>query len=330
MPERIAPLVAAALLAAGCTDLAEVDTAYSAGVRYVSSSDLTVTACSEPIEGAASLLPLPGRIWVATTGGRIVELGSDDLAEDTSWTVGAPFSAGYCEMELSVTGKSVYLVGAAGSILELDVLDGSTRDEFHLCDSPTLLVYSADSPYLYVGDAASRRVMEVSQRTHDVTRYAQLDATPICMSRTRSPESLAVGTTLGSELLSLETVGYVRRILLRLGAPMPAVTDLPGDTALCAVLGAGQSDLLVTVPLPSPEPGQHLYTGAVEVGGTAHLLCPGELGHAFLLSYLGGGLSRLCRYDSRRGVVEATVEIPGYPVDMETTGLGNLAVLTVE
>ncbi len=322
------------ILAAGCTDLTEYGAAFDAGLHLVTTPELTVAASSGPIASARCVLPLADRVWVATTEGRVIEMESGTLIELRSWSVGPPFTSGYFEMVRSYGGSYVYMIGGLSSLLQLDVVDGSVLDEFTVCDAPVLLLPDRSEPYLFVADAAGERILEVSQSQHSVRRSVSLYASPLCMEHHHTPDTMLVGTDEGALMLSSGGAGIIGRRPVEEDVPLLALARTGSDSVMCGVMGPGDDDEVVTITRLMPdsmEPGFRIWSGAVPIQGSPHMVAGDtDSFRAYVLSYLGEGESRLVCYNYRTSAIERELVLPGYPMDMEATGEGNLMVLTTE
>jgi hypothetical protein len=331
---RITPIIAALLsLAAGCTDLTEFDGTYSAGLYVISTSDLSVTASAGPISNARSVCSMAGRIWVATTDGRILDYDTTTMELAATRMVGTASPSAYSEMVFSPMENSVYLIGPFGSLLEIGFPDGSVEEEFSVCEAPKMLVVDDDGPFLYVSDAATDRILEIRLETNHQSRMCQLSSQPVCMCNSEDRiDTLVAGTLAGSVLLSTTGSGIIRQWRFDESLIL-AVTGIPGDSIHCAVRRSSGGDEVVTLRsfFPDSMGGNFGWTGAVQVAGDTHFISPGtDMVHAYVLSYIGGSTSRLVSYDHENYRIDGTLDLPGYPMDMEMTPGGNLVILTVE
>jgi len=317
----------------GCTDITEYSNVLEAGLHVVSAPDLTVTASFEGIRGGRSVCPMAGSVWVATTEGRILSFDTGTLQQDTSWTVGPSSPSSYSEMVFSPTENSVYLTGPYGTIIELACPDGAILDDFSVCEAPELLVVDDDGPFLYMVDAATDRILEVRLQSNHVTRSSQLQSPAVCLcNNDLRRDTLVLGTLDGARILSTTGTGILRSIQFD-DALLLGVTGIPFDSIHCAVRRTAGSDQIVTLDVFFPDTlgGGSSWTGAVAIDGEIHRIAPGtDRVHAYVLSYVGGSTSRLVSYDFRECRVDATLDLPGYPMDMRMTPSGNLAVLTVD
>jgi len=320
-------------LAAGCTDLTEYDGTYSAGVYVISGPDLTISASAGPIRNARSVCPIAGHVWVATTDGRLLDYDSTTMELTATWLVGAASPSAYSEMVFSPMENSVYLIGPFGTILEIGFPDGQMEDDFSVCEAPTLMVVDDDRPYMYVSDAATDRLLEIRIETNHQSRMCQLASPPVCLCNSGNRvDTLVAGTLEGSELLSTIGPGIIRHWRFDESAILE-VTGIPDDSIYCAVRRSSGGDEVVTLRafLPDSMGSTFGWTGAVPIAGDLHFICSGtDMVHAYVLSYLGGSVSRLVSYDHENYLIDGTLDLQGYPMDLEMTPGGNLVVLTIE
>jgi len=319
------------MLPAACTNLTEYDASYQAGLYLVSAPGLTVAASTGPITGGRSVCQVPDAFWVATTEG-IIQRYDTTLQLESEWRVGQPSPSAYSEMVFSPMENSVYVTGPYGSIVEVTSPEGEIQADFTPCEAPTHLLVDDDGPFMYLVDGATDRLLEIRLETNNQSRVAQLYAPALCLcnSETRD-DTLVLGTTEGTELISAIGSGILRQWRFD-DSLIVEVTGIPGDSIHCGVLRMPDGDRVVTLRSFFPDSmwSSSGWTGAASLQGDVHFLCPGTDGlHAYVLSYLGNSTSRLISYNHKTYSIDGTLEIPGYPVDMEATSGGNLVILTV-
>ncbi|MCK5116298.1 MAG: hypothetical protein KAR44_06830 [Candidatus Aegiribacteria sp.] len=315
------------LIVSGCTDLTEFDHTLRAGVKIISTPDLSVIHTIENLPGARSLCSLPECFIVATMEGTLICFDLESYQQTGSFSIGNPSSSGYSEMEYSPLESSVYIIGALGQIVELHVPDMEIIDNFSVCETPVDIEVASGKPYFYVASSNSRRIYEVRQENNVVSRSCALPSSPTCMAIDHTQDTMLVGTLAETELVSTGVSVMRRRKMSKFPAIL-AIESIPGNISirLCAVFR--YPGIMATVQSYFAPP---LYGGSVSLDGDIHYMCTDSAGnYAYVLSYLGNNISRLISYNCISYSIESQIDLQGYPLDLEMYPGSTLLVLTAE
>ncbi len=313
---------------AGCTNLTEYDMALSAGLHIISPEDFTVIETIPDIEGARSLLLHSGNVFVVSTEGMIFRYDAETMELVDQSQIGSPSPAGYSDAVYSTTSKTAYIIGSYGNILELSLPECTVVDQFSVCQSPIKLATGADSPYLFVADGPSSRVYQVR-----VDGNRPGDNVPVCfsinhMAPCQNPDSMLVATTDGISLVSVLSPVLLRVAQLVREDPYVLMAAIPEDTMFVGVrpFDVGMLDVLNPV-FPPPPSMQHC--GSIS-GDPFRIAISGNRQCAYILTHLAANnTSRLYSYNYGLMEIDRTLDIPGYPLDLEVIG-GAIYVLTTE
>ncbi|RKZ06353.1 hypothetical protein DRQ25_14110, partial [Candidatus Fermentibacteria bacterium] len=294
----IACTAAALLILCGCTDLTEFDRTLRAGINIIHTPDLSVVYTIENISGARSLCIIDDYYLVATTEGTLIRFDLATHQQTGVFTIGSPSSAGYFEIEYSPTENSVYIIGALGQIVELQVPDMELIDNFSICETPVDIELDADieNPNFYVAAATLPRILEVKKKNNGVSRSCNLPVSPICMAI--GQDTILVGTLAETEIVSIRA-GVMRRRRMSHFPGILAIETVPTDTTFCAVFDLSTDRVAIILNyfpnIVSPSP---LWIGQKSLDGNIHYMCAEPDGsHVYVLSYLGDNTSRLVSYN---------------------------------
>lgn len=332
MVTRIALAAALLLLAVSCTDLTEYDDTYSAGVTSFSIYDLSPGGSIPDIAGARSLCATSKHLLVATTEGYLESYDPGSLEHTGSYPVGSPSPSGYFFMDHSRYENSVYLIGAFGQIIEFSASTLSISDVFSVCESPVAMEFMEYEPYYYVADFSSSRILELRAETNGVCRQRTLESSPLCLAMDHTQDTMLVGTTGITELLSVGSSGLIYRRAMSDWPRIDAIEAVPNDTTLCTVFEISSSDFRLSLVFRyfPPYGGGALWENVDFLPGDMHYLAVDTAGQrAFVLSYEGGDSSLLSGYYLEDHSLIGEVKVPGYPMDLDC-GDNSVYALTIE
>lgn len=321
----------ASLMGLSCAKLTEYDLSWESSLRVYSPEDLSLVASFPEMTAPRSMMIVPGMVFVASTEGIVYSFDAVTRELIAQHQVGPASASGYGRMVFSPTEGTAYLIGATGKILELSIPDCEVLDEFSLGTSPfDLEVTAGNSGYLWVADASSNNIYQVrlSDNLNLATTHFYGTQIVQCMEALWGADTLIVGT---SELV------YRVEIMAAGGIRKSYVGDVSGSfTALGAIANSGnlaavrQTTLGILEPYASMSvPPVPSFTGLVSAPGSLHRTADaGDYNHAIVLSYLGDMTCRLSRYyywDPAE--IVHSVDIQGYPMDMQVSGGGDIYVL---
>lgn len=340
---KLAVVFVTALLIKGCINVTEHEVGYTAGLQVFSASDFSTLTVIPDIPGARSLLIYPNNIFVVSTEGKIFRYDSETMELIEEYQIAAASAAGFSEIVYCSTKNSAYLIGAHGNILEISLPDCTVLDEFSVCQAPVKLALASGSRNLFVGDGTTSRVFQVATSNNSVPGSVELffnidlmEALPL-----RSPQntdSMIVSTTDGlsmveawgpGNLRSVYLEQYYNRAVLEFAAvPLDSFFVFIGHSISHDRSSVGSYRL--TVPyVPPPATPLYKYFGQQRIPNNINMLSMGhDYLHAYVLSYLGDNTCRLSAYNYRTYEITREVDIPGYPIDIQASGGGNIYVLT--
>ena len=315
-----------------CTDLTEYDDTFKAGVSSFELTDLSPRGGVADISGARSLCATSKHLLVATTEGYLESYDPGSLEHTGSYPVGSPSPSGYFFMDHSRYENSVYLIGAFGQIIEFNASTLSISDVFSVCESPVAMEFMENEPYYYVADFSSSRILELRAETNGICRQRTLESSPLCLAMDHTQDTMLVGTTGVPELLSVGSSGLIYRRAMSNWSKITAIEAVPNDTTLCAVSQSSTSGFRISLILRyfPPYGGGTLWETVDLLPGDMHYLAVDTAGQrAFVLSYDGGGSSLLSGYLLEDRSLIGTVDVPGYPMDLDC-GDDAVYALTIE
>ncbi len=315
-----------------CTNIAEHDMAFKAGLHIISPEDFSTVSTITGISGARSLLIYPGNIFIASTEGIIYRYNSENLELVEEYQIDSPSPAGFSQMVYSTLENTAYLTGSTGKILEIGMPDCTVLDEFCICQSPVKLALGRGSNYLFVADGPSNRIHQVAIKSNRPYDSASIYFTINCMESCPSSDSMLVGTSSTINMIEVLSPTIIRNTTVYELSPgescmaLAAVTD---DSIFVGVLGnhIGIVDAFTAIQFPPPP----IFYGGVKIEGNSHFIAMGQdWQHAYVLSYLGDYTSRLVSYNHSSHTISQEVQIPGYPLDLKVSGNGVIYALTTE
>ena len=317
----------------GCHKVTEFDEAFNGGLYVISSQDFTTTNYVPGIIGARSLLVYPGNIFIASTEGVVFRFDSESMTLVDEYIVGTAYPSGFTQMALNASGNSAYLIGSYGQIVELSLPDCTVKDIFTVCHSPVAIAFAPGIPsYLYVGDGPSHSINQVSASTNTLLTSEESFFNINCIEPGWYADTILVGTSdplimiqehgQGSISLNASNITGARNA--------QAISSIPYDSTFVVV---SDSTIGVLEFFENPAPGEPFgaVNNAVRLTGSNHLMAMGtDWQHAYILSYIGDFTCRLTSYNYAFNQIDEEVDLPGFPLGIETTSSGNIYVLTCE
>ncbi len=329
---RILRAFAAALVLLSCAGVTEYDLNWQSSLRVYSPSDLSLIASYPEMTSPRSMMITPGMVFVASTEGVVYAFDSQTRELLGEHVVGAPSASGYSAMVHSPSEGTAYLAGTTGMILELSLPDCQVIDEFSVCSSPfDLAVSNGFHGYLWIADASSNTIFQVKLSDNSLAGQKAFLETEIiqCIEPIWSSDSIMVGTSsLVYRVWNSGSGGLVRTFLTDAMGSFSTLDAIVNTLQLTAVMDSRLGVLYPfaydTIP---PEPS---FKKFVQIEGSLHRA--GDAGdgqHAFALTYLGNLTCRLWKYFYvGSGEILFSSDIPGYPLDMQVSGGGDIYVLS--
>lgn len=313
-----------------CSDITEQEIVFDAGLYAVSPEDFSIISSFQDMSSPRCLMIYPGRIFAASTEGRVYCYDSETYSLIDSYIVGTGSPAGYHRMVFSPAENSAYLIGATGKILELSMPDCQVTDEFLVGPFPADLCITSGSPgYLWVVDSSANRLYPVKLNGNTtVGSYSLSEVMQMtCMEPFYSPDSLMLGTSNGAVRVILQPSGALYTKTEK-GGYYHSITAIPDRTYFATVIGTDPGVLAIQsftsdTLIPDFNP--------VLLEGNFHFSVPGnDNNHLYVLSSLGNGQSRLTSYSYITGNVLMQKDFEGFPLDLKVSGSGMIYVLTYE
>jgi len=314
-----------------CTNMAEYDITWQSSLVTLSSVDLSVTSVFQEVTSPRCIMVCPGYVFIASTEGKVYSFSTAGRELTGESIVGAPSPSGYSGMVYSPDEGTAYLIGAAGKILELSIPDCLVIDEFTVCASPAELEISPGNPgFLWVADPTENTIHRVNLQTN--ASYGQVNYSGEtlfqCMEASFARDTLLVGTSyLVYRLEVLESGGLRSTFIDGLTGSFEDISAIPGEAFYIAVV----SDMIgVLYPYGdytfSPSSS---FTAYDALEGDLHQTAAGsDSVHAYVLSYLGGGISRISSFSCGEDIgIDRYVDLEGYPLDIEVSEEGDIYVL---
>ncbi len=319
---------------AACHQVTEYGDTGTAGIHIINGFDMTVEGTLVGIEGGRSLLSTGGLLVVAANTGMVYWIDTNTMAIDRAILAGQPFPSGYSDMALSREG-TIYLIGGYNSIIEISPNSGIVLDEFTVGPAPLAIAIEPQDSFLYVADGVDDQLREVLTSTNSIVRSKQLPFT-VCSIVPFDPRdefiphrAAFVGACRDTSYAMIVRVDelLITAEPVHLAGPGSDIAAMP-DTSILLMTHPYRPDGVtadVTLATYHPPPELSDLTW-LSVEGDARLACL-SFGGFFVASWLGGGVTRVTRIDPFTGFITGSVDVPGYPWDMEPHGL-SVAVLT--
>lgn len=326
------------LLQCGCSSLTEYEILYEAGLNVYSPVDLQHLRTIE-IDPDARCLTVSGEtVYLGCTDGyaRSYSIETLDLLGEIQ--AGQPSPSGYLDMEYCEYRSSLYLTGAAGTVVEISLPQFEVTDEFSPCATPVELeITQGDPGYLWVVDRTGNSVHQIHLDTNGHCGSVTYSAEQVVAAIEASiyPDSLLVGTSYGFFRLDSQAPGVLRSSWMKgVYRKCMALTAIPGDSNFIAVLELTQSssevgELCAYDDSAYVSPPERFYN-SVSVPGDVFLLESGTDGdYVYFLTSGDPGESVLGAYRTgEEYAIETQVEVPGNPLDLTVSETGEVYVLT--
>ena len=319
----------AALLLTACSNFAEYSGTPSAGLLILDPDNLEIVAALDGIEGGRALCAgLDLEFFVSSTSGELHVYNAGTAEHDTSFVIGAGSSAGYGSMAYIPMTNSVYIIGALGTILEVDMDEYAVTDDFTAGSSPAFITPSRSFDHVYVTDPLNNKVHAVRTINNTVQKTWLLAHTPtVMLDNTRGSDTLLISTNDPSGIAYVQPGDFSspgRKVTL------PPASDIARSEFLDLMFTAhpryGYPSGAVSV-IDSLFPAFSV-SDTITVPGNPALLATNNDGlHLFILATGDSDGCTLYSYHLTQSALVNSVELPGTPVDMILAG-NRLVILT--
>ena len=329
----IAFVGASLLVFTGCTNIAEFDSLVE-GTLTVYTEDFAVVGQIQGIEEARQILVYPGYVFVLKGTGYIDKYSSDNLEFLGSYKIGQPSPAGYSRLAYSPNEQTVYVIGPQANIIEISIPECLVVDEFIVCSAPSILSASSTSPaYLYVGDGASSTVWAVRGSSNIPVDSWVFPAGLICIEASEIDTTL-VSTEVGVFAMEFLVSGGLRAHQV-ITSDCVSMEHFPwyGNFAAVTPGGGISPPRIRTIEIefdPELMEDAFFFSAGKSLQGSNHILGCDSDRYAYVVSYLGGGVSRLVRFDMAFQDIDNEFDLSGVALDMDVSGSGLIYLLTME
>ena len=326
------------LVFCGCTSVTEQDMLYTAGLNVYSAVELEHLGSMDIDPDTRCFTIVENGIYTGCTDGfvRSYDTETRELLEETQ--VGMPSSSGYLDVVENDFGRSIYLIGAMGILLEVSIPGCTIKDQFSVCAAPVEIEVTRGSPgYLWVLDSSGNSVNQIHLETNGYCgAYTYSENYQVStIEASYYPDSLLVGTSDGFFKLESSYPGVFRSSWLKdVSGDCLSLVSIPGDSNFVTVLQRSSEikqigelcaydDSIYTPPPPR-------FYNTVNVTGDVFYAAPGINGdYVYLLSSNIDGGSILYAYRNGEDYgIESQVEVPGSPFGIAVSEEGEVYVLT--
>ncbi len=322
-------MAVAALALAGCSNFTEYSGPPEAGLLFVDPNGLELLGSLDGVQGGRALCAGDGSaFFVSSTTGTLYRYSSESMALDTSFVIGPGSSAGYGSMAYVPGSRSVYVIGALGTILEVSAVSGTVLDDFSAGSSPSCIGVSRGTDMLFVTDPLNRRVHGVRTTDNKLLKTWLLLRTPTVFSNnTMGSDTLLIATNDSKGIAYMQPADYgspARQVAL------PPATDFAisefHDLIFAAHPRYGNPTGSVSV-IDSLFPALSVMNTITVPGDPSHLVTHDDGMHLFILSSRESGGCTLYSYHLTHSALVYSTDLPGTPVDMTMAG-NRLVILT--
>lgn len=285
-------------------------------------SDNSIVATSSSVTDGRSLCSIGNNAFIVASGnGTLYRFNSEEMQLDTSFVIGFGSGSGYSSM-ITPKPSSIYVIGAAGKIIEINLQSNSVIDEFEAGPLPNGLCASPTTQRFYVSDGSDQKIREIDPVTNTVLRTSSpLDNVPV---------SIVIESFQNSYLLAASSSeeGVVERITLgtfyvepvSIGNPSSDITAAPAESTW-AVVHPEWFEENGSVSICSNFSNPEIHKISIEGHPTNICSVPGTT-LFYALSYLGDGLSRITAINYFTKEIVTEIDIPGFPWDITSHANG--------
>lgn len=309
-------------LATACYSPVEYDVVDQSRIVKLQVSDNTVVGTFSDVTDGRSLCSIGNNEFLVASGsGTLYRFDSPAMELDTSFVIGFGSGSGYGSMITPKPG-SVYVVGAAGKIIEVSLQTNSVIDEFDAGPMPNALCASPISQKFYVSDGSDRQIREIDPVSNTVLRTSSpLNCVPVSITIESFQNAYLLAASSSEE-------GSVGRVTLStffvnpisLGSSSSDITAAPAES-IWAVVHPEWFAENGSVSICSNYSAPDIFSVAVAGHPTNICSVPGST-LFYALSYLGDGNSRITAINYFTKEIIAEIDIPGFPWDITSHANG--------
>lgn len=328
---RAVSIAVCTMSAAACHDVAEYTSQAGSGVHKVRVVDLALESSLEGIDGGSAILSIgSAQFLVATTGGLLYRVASQDMEVTGIFPLGAQYSSGYGSMVQASAG-SVYIVGAFGTILEFGLSQSQVVDEFSAGPMPVGVSWSSTENRIYVIDGQDAGLREVSTLDNSVVREATMPTAASVIVPFIEEVSAQIAISASEPMAFAFQEEYLYPQVIDLPFTASDIAAFTDTTIFCTAnsgsgYGTGSAVLLAGYPISQA-------SMVIPLSGRPMCVCAALDDHRFYVaSSLGDGTSRIYEIEGLLGwEILRTVDVPGWAVDITTHAAGDyLLILTTD
>jgi hypothetical protein len=320
---------AAGFLLTACSNFTEYSGTPSAGLIIVDPGTLEIVGTLDGIEGGRVLCAGLGyEFFVSSTSGELHVYNASTLTHDTTLVIGPGSSAGYGSMTHIPMTNSVYIIGALGTILEVDIDEYTVTDDFPVGSSPAFITPSRGFDFVYITDPSVNKVYAVRTTSNSVQKTWLFARTPTVMCTcTMGTDTLLISTNDSKGVAYIQPMDFsspARKV------DLAAAADIARSDFLNLMFAAhpryGYPTGTVSV-IDSLFPAFSVRNTVTVPGNPAFVTAHNDGLHLLILSTGDSGSCTLYSYHLTQSVPLNQLELPGTPVDMIMAG-DRLVILT--
>ena len=324
-------LLVALPLLLGCHDVTEYTESGEFGAVILDASNLSVVGYVAGMEGARTLAPLSGSLFlVGSADGRLYEVDSQRLEVVRQHRIGGGSSSSVKRMLSSPSASTIYMLTGMGKALEVDDTDFLVLDEFSVGVSPSDACRSpSQRPRIYVSDRDAALVREVYTSNNSQGTLYDVAESPVALAPYPDDPDAVVTAHEGEggvNLLYLAT-GVTTEVVPGSMGPFSDVAVASRDTTACAAAPNwnGEDGRLALV-LPGG-----IQPEVVGVSVTGHPTCvcsnPDPSRPYFYAASSSGSNTVVSAVNYLDRTLEMTVTVEGYPWDIMTHRSGEYVIV---
>ena len=310
------------ILAAACYSPVEYNVVDESRLVKLCVSDNTIAGTFSGISDGRSLCSIGNNEFIVASGtGTLYRFNSPAMELDTSFVIGSGSGSGYGNMITPKPG-SIYVIGAAGKIIEVNLATNSVIDEFEAGPMPNALCASPTNQRFYVSDGSDRQIREIDPVSNTVLRTSDpLNSVPVSIT-IESFQNAYLLAASSSEEGSVErvTLGTFYVNSISIGSSSSDITAAPAESIWAVVHPqwfAENGSISICSNFFNPE------IFSISIAGHPTNVCsvPGST-LFYALSYMGDGTSRITAINYFTREIVAEVDIPGFPWDITSHANG--------
>ncbi len=300
-------------LLTACYSPVEYDIVDKSRILKIRVSDNAIIGSIDNVTDGRSLCSIGNNEFIVASGnGTLYRYDSQEMQLDTSFVIGFGSGSGYGSLIIPKPG-SIYVIGAAGKIIEISLQSNSVIDEFEAGPMPNSLCASPINQRFYVSDGSDQQIREIDPVSNTILRTSPpLDNVPV---------SIVIESFQNSYLLAASSSdeGVVERLTLStfytnpisIGNPSSDITSAPAES-IWAVVHPQWFEENGSVSICSNFSNPEVFKISVDGHPTNICSVPGST-LFYALSYLGDGISRVTAINYFTKEIITEMDIPGFP-----------------